>query len=57
MKAPKYAVLTMQEAINAGINAFAFQLLAESFGDDPQKFGGENKLQVLQDTRTKEGIR
>lgn len=49
MKAPKYAIATMQEAINAGINAFAFQLLAESFSDDPSKFGDENLLLIAHD--------
>lgn len=32
----------MQQCIDLGLNAFAFQLLAESFADDSDKFGGEN---------------
>lgn len=42
MKLPKYFVETMQQAIDLHLNAFALQLMAESFGDDPQKFGDEN---------------
>jgi hypothetical protein len=42
MKLPKYFVQTMREAIDVGINAFAIQLLAESFADDPDKFKDEN---------------
>jgi hypothetical protein len=32
----------MQQASDIGINPFALQLLAESFADEPDKFGGEN---------------
>ena len=44
MKAPKYVVLSLQDCINIGINAFALKLLAESFADDPAKFGDDNIL-------------
>ena len=33
-----YACKNTQEAIDAGLNGFAVILLAESFGDDPNKF-------------------
>lgn len=42
MKTPKYFIGTMQQALDAGLNAFAFQLLAESFADHPEKFGDDN---------------
>src|ERR1017187_2269608 len=42
MKAPKYFVETMQQAINLHMNAFALQLMAESFADALEKFGDEN---------------
>jgi hypothetical protein len=42
MKAPKYFVETMQQAIDLHLNAFALQLMAESFGDMSEKFGDEN---------------
>lgn len=42
MKAPKYFVETMQQASDVGINPFALTLLAESFADNPERFGGEN---------------
>lgn len=44
MKAPKYAVLTMQDASDARINPFALTLLAERFADDADRFGDENVL-------------
>jgi hypothetical protein len=34
MKQPKYGCVTMQDMINAGINAFAAQLLVESYADE-----------------------
>lgn len=49
MKAPKYAITTMQDAINVGINAFAFQMLAESMGDVPEKLGDANLLLSFED--------
>jgi hypothetical protein len=42
MKQPKYFVETMQQCISLGLNAFALQLMAESFADNPNKFKGEN---------------
>ena len=42
MKRPKYFVETKQQALDLGLNAFALELMAESFGDMPEKFGGEN---------------
>lgn len=42
MKAPKYFVATMQDASDVRLNPFAFQLMAESFSDDPDRFGDEN---------------
>lgn len=41
MKAPKYMALGVQKMIDAGINGFAMQLMAESHADDPAKFGDE----------------
>jgi hypothetical protein len=32
----------MQQAIDLQLNAFAMQLIAESFADAPEKFGDEN---------------
>ena len=42
MKRPKYFVENSQQAITAGINPFALTLLAESFADNPERFGDEN---------------
>jgi hypothetical protein len=42
MKFPKYCVETMQQAIDLHLNAFALQLMAESFADAPELFGDEN---------------
>lgn len=53
MKQPKYFVETMQQALDIGINAFAFQLMAESIGDDPNKFGDEN---LILQSRTHHGV-
>jgi hypothetical protein len=44
MKRPKYFVEGVQGAIDAHLNGFALQLMAESFADDPQKFGDENVI-------------
>jgi hypothetical protein len=44
MKAPAYFIETAQQASDVGINPFALILLAESFADDPQRFGDENLL-------------
>jgi hypothetical protein len=44
MKRPKYFVQGVQECINAGLNGFALQLMAESFADDPAKFGDESVI-------------
>lgn len=41
MKAPKYAAFGVQEMIDARINGFAMQLMAESHADDPAKFKDE----------------
>jgi hypothetical protein len=41
MKRPKYMALTMQQQIDAGINAFAMQLMAEAHADKPEKWGDE----------------
>ncbi len=42
MREPQYFVETMQQASDVGVNPFALQLLAESFADEPARFGGEN---------------
>jgi hypothetical protein len=42
MKRPKYFVETPQQASDVGVNPFALTLLAESFADAPDRFGGEN---------------
>ncbi len=44
MKAPKYFVANSQEAADVGINPFALTLLAESFADNPERFGDENVI-------------
>jgi len=49
MKAPKYFIGTMQQASDVGLNPFAFQLIAESFGDAAEKFGDENVVLRFQD--------
>ena len=46
MKAPKYAAVTMQKQCDAGINAWAAQLLAESHADKPERFGDETVMIV-----------
>jgi hypothetical protein len=48
MKKPKYFVDSLQGCIDLGLNAFALKLLAESFADAPEKFGGENVILVAQ---------
>jgi hypothetical protein len=42
LKRPKYFVETKQQALDLGLNAFALELMAESFADMPEKFGDEN---------------
>ncbi len=42
MKAPKCLINGTQQAIDIGLNGFAFTLMAESFADKAEKFGGEN---------------
>ncbi len=42
MKAPKYCIVTLQQAIDLGLNGFALVLMAESFADAPAKFDHEN---------------
>jgi hypothetical protein len=49
MKLPKYFIETMQDALNVGFNAFALQLLAESFSDNIEKFGDENIVVLMHD--------
>jgi len=44
MKRPKFAAIGVQAMIDAGINGFAAQLLAESHADEPEKFGDETVL-------------
>ncbi len=46
MKKPKYAARTSQEMSDARINPFAVTLLAESFADDPARFGDETVMVV-----------
>ena len=46
MKAPKYFVDGIQEAFKHNLNGFALQLMAESFGDDEDRFGNENVVMV-----------
>jgi hypothetical protein len=41
MKKPKLAAVTMQQQLDAGINAFAVQLLAESHADRPEQWGDQ----------------
>ena len=41
MKLPKY-FLDLQQQVDAGLNGFALQLVAESFADKADKFGDEN---------------
>lgn len=48
MKLPRYFVETAQQQADCRINPFALALLAESFADDPQKFGDENVLLLAQ---------
>ena len=48
MKRPKYAALGVQEMIDAGINGFAMQLMAESHADKPDKFGDETVVLMAQ---------
>lgn len=42
MKLPRYFCENHQQAHACGINPFALSLLAESFADEPDKFGSEN---------------
>jgi hypothetical protein len=44
LKAPAYFVETAQQASDVGINPFALTLLAESFADNPERFGDENVI-------------
>jgi hypothetical protein len=44
MKAPKYLANGKQEQLKGGLNAFALELVAESYGDDPTRFKGESIL-------------
>lgn len=44
MKTPKYFVETPQQASDIGINPFTLTLLAESFADNPGRFGDENMI-------------
>jgi hypothetical protein len=54
MKRPKYFVETMQQALDLGLNAFAMQLMAESFSDVPEKFGDENVVFLTHDHQRRE---
>lgn len=49
IKCPEMVLPTMQDAINVGLNAFALQLVAESFSDDPAKFGDKTVLVRMED--------
>lgn len=51
MKLPKYIVQGVQGCIDLHLNGFALQLMAESFSDDPAKFGDENVVLVAEDHR------
>jgi hypothetical protein len=44
MKIPDRVFVGNQDLLNAGLNAFALELLAESFADDPARFGDSNIL-------------
>lgn len=44
MKRPKFAALGVQKMLDAGLNGFAAQLLAESFADKPEKFGDQTVM-------------
>lgn len=44
MKAPKWVATTMQQQIDAGINAFAMQLMAEAHADHPERWGAETLM-------------
>lgn len=44
MKYPLIALLGVQAMIDAGVNGFAAQLLAESHADNPEKFGDNTVL-------------
>lgn len=46
MKCPKYSADTPQKQLDAGINTFAAQLLAESHADKPELWGDETVLIV-----------
>lgn len=46
MKYPKYSADTPQKQLDAGINTFAAQLLAESHADKPELWGDETVLIV-----------
>jgi hypothetical protein len=48
MKMPKYVLLSMQDCIDVGLNAFALELIAESFADKPEKFGADNLVVRLE---------
>lgn len=45
MRQPKYAVWTMQDQLDGGLNAFALQLVAEAHADDPNRWG-DNTVMV-----------
>jgi hypothetical protein len=44
MKKPKYAALRTQQQLDAGINGFAVELMAESHADRPERWRDETIL-------------
>lgn len=54
MKLPKYCIGSMQQAIDLGINAFAFQLLSESFSDKMEKFGDDSVIIISKDNENRQ---
>jgi hypothetical protein len=46
MLKPKYAATSGQTQSNVGINPFAVTLIAESFADDPARFGDQTVMVI-----------
>lgn len=49
LKMPDMVLPTMQDCLNAGLNAFALQLLAESYSDDGRKHSDKAILIRMED--------
>jgi len=51
---PKFVLPTMQACVDAGLNAFALQLVAESYSDGPTKFADAPVLVRMEDHKHRE---